>query len=321
MSATNAATAKTAKTAKTSAVEMTSVETNDVPTNPVQANTVPTNPVQTNAVPTNTVTLPAYPAEQKVTQIRILRSEWTKLRSLRSTVWSLFTAAALMVATSLLLCTLKVDDGSSSQASGSIFDGTALSLYGIYFGQVAVGVLGVLLFAGEYSTGQFRSTFAAVPRRLPVLWAKAGAFCLAAFCASAVGAFGAFFAGQAVLASKHLGTTLGHPGVARAVVGSALYLTVIGLLALGIGTLLRNTAAAISGLLGLLLVVPVIADFLPQPLKSQVGEYLPDVAGTAIISNVPQSYELAPWTGLGVLCLYAVAAIALAAWRLQRRDA
>jgi ABC-2 type transport system permease protein len=274
---------------------------------------------------TNPVALPAYPAEQKVTQIRVLRSEWTKLRSLRSSVWCLFTAAALMVATSLLVCTLKVGDSSSGSGSatstpGTTFDSTALSLSGVYFAQVAVGVLGVLLFSGEYGTGQVRTTFAAVPRRLPVLWAKAGAFAAAAFCVSIVGAFAAFFAGQAVLASKHLDMTLGQPGVARAVIGSALYLTAVGLFAVGLGALLRNTTAGVSGLLGVLLVLPVVSDFLPQPLKSQVGEYLPGGAGVAVIDVLPTSYVLPPWTGLGVLCLYAVAAVALAAWRLQRRD-
>lgn len=276
---------------------------------------------------TDRATPPAYPAGQRVTQIRVLRSEWTKLRSLRSTVWSLLAAAALMVATSLLVCTLKAGNSSSGSGSGSggasgggSVDSTTLSLSGVYFAQVAVGVLGVLLFSGEYGTGLVRTTFAAVPRRLPVLWAKAGAFAAAVFCVSAAGSLAAFLVGQAVLAPKHLDMTLGQPGVARAVLGGALYLTAVGLFAVGLGALLRNTAAAVSGLLGVLVVAPVVADFLPHPLKDQVSEYLPGGAGVSVIDVLPSSYVLAPWTGLGVLCLYVVAVIALAAWRLQRRD-
>lgn len=266
------------------------------------------------------VTLPAYRGAQKVTQVAVLRSEWTKLWSLRSTVWSLLTAAALLVVTSLLLTTLKVDNGASSAAARSDFDPAALSLDGVIFAQVAVAVLGLLLFTGEYGTGMIRITFAAVPRRLPVLWGKAGAFALASIAVGTVGALVAFYAGQAILASKHIDITLSQPGVARAVLGAALFLTATGLLALGLGAVVRSTAAGVGSVLGVLLALPIAVDFLPQHLKDRVSEYLPNAAGTAIIYVRPQSYVLPPWTGFGIYCLYVALALALAAWRLRRPD-
>jgi ABC-type transport system involved in multi-copper enzyme maturation permease subunit len=269
------------------------------------------------------IALPAYHGRQGVTQAAVLRSEWVKLRSLRSSVWALLTAASLMVAASLLFSTLKTDQGTTSAAGQPVFDPTAQSLGGVVFAQVAVAVLGVLLFTGEYGTGMVRVSFAAVPRRLPVLWGKAGAFAAATFTVSILSAFASFFAGQAVLNSKHLGTTLGQPGVARAVLGAALLLTVTGLLGLGIGAVLRNTAASISTVLSLLLVVPIVVAFLPSPLSERIGQFLPvGGAGTSIINvKPPQAYVLAPWTGLAVFALYAALALALGAWQIRSRDA
>jgi hypothetical protein len=138
-------------------------------------------------------------------------------------------------------------------------------------------------------------------------------------CATAT--FAAFGVGQQILSPHHLGTTLGQPGTVRAVLGSALYLTAIGLLGLGLGALLRRTAGAISALFGILLAFPVIAGFLPGGLSDQVSKYLPGPAGVAITSARPDPSALGPWAGFGVLCLYAAIALGLAAWLLRRRDA
>jgi ABC-type transport system involved in multi-copper enzyme maturation permease subunit len=264
--------------------------------------------------------LPVYGGEQRVSQWGVVRSEWVKLRSLRSSVWCLLSAGVLLVVSSVLFATLKVDNG-SGQAAGQVpFDATAQSLFGVYFAQVAVAVLGVLVFTGEFGSGMARVTFAAVPRRLPVLWGKVAALAVATFVVCAVGVLVAFFAGQGVLSSRHLGVSLGSPGVVGALVGAALFLTVTGVLGIGLGALVRNTAAGVSLVLGVLLVLPIVVDFLPQSLKDRVGEFLPGNAGVAVIFVRPQSFVLPPWVGLGVFSLYALLALALAAWQIKRRD-
>lgn len=260
--------------------------------------------------------LPGYSARQRVTQVRVLRSEWTKLRSLRSTVWSLVAAVALIVGVGAAVASVR-----RSPADLTDFDPTAISLTGVYLAQLAIGVLGVLLVTGEYATGMIRSSFTAVPRRLPVLWAKAAVFALTTLQLCLPAATAAFLLGQALLSPEHLGTTLGRPGVARAVLGGALYLTAVGLLGLGLGAVLRNTAGAVSALFGLLFVLPIVLGFLPGHWSEQVNKYLPMAAGTAITNVRLDPTALGPWSGLGLCFLYAAAALGLAAWQLHRRDA
>ncbi len=162
------------------------------------------------------------------------------------------------------------------------FDPTSRSLAGIFLAQLAIGVLGVLLITGEYATGMIRATLAAVPSRLPVLWAKAAVFATVTLVLTVPSVLGAFLIGQSILKAKHLQTGLGDPGVLRAVLGAALYLTVIGLLGLGLGALLRNTAGGISALFGVLFVLPIIVRFLPASWADPIDKYLPSTAGEAI---------------------------------------
>ena len=192
------------------------------------------------------------PAAQRVTQLRVLRSEWTKLRSLPSTAWSLLTAVALIVGFGALYAMVRVTRPPRQPADLASFDPTAISLTGVHLAQLAIGVLGVLLVTGEYATGMVRTSFAAVPRRLPVLWGKAITFALTTLTLCVPASFAAFLVGQSILSSERLGTTLDHPGTARAVLGSALYLAAVGLLGLGLGALLRNTAGAVASLFGVL---------------------------------------------------------------------
>lgn len=261
-------------------------------------------------------------AGPRVTQLRVIRSEWTKLRSLRSTVFSLLAAVVFVVGLSVLVPSVIVghwpprDPG---EAAG--FDPTTRSLAGVFLAQLAIGVLGVLLLSGEYATGMIRATFAAVPTRLPVLWAKTAVFAATTLVLTVPAVLGAFLIGQSIFTRKHLQTDLGQPGVLRAVLGAALYLTVVGLLGLGLGALLRNTAAAISTLFGLLFVLPIIVHFLPSSFSDAVDKYLPSSAGQAITHVRPDPTSLSPWTGFGVFCLYAVVALAVAAVGLRRRDA
>jgi ABC-2 type transport system permease protein len=265
--------------------------------------------------------LPAYSAAQRVSQARVVRSEWTKLRSLPSTAWSLLTTVVLIVGFGAVYCLVRVTRPPRQPADISAFDPTAISLTGVHLAQLAIGVLGVLLITGEYATGMIRASLAAVPGRLPVLWGKAIVYALTTLTLCLPATFGAFLVGQSILSVEHLDTTLGHPGAARAVLGSALYLTAVGLLGLGLGALLRNTAAAIASLFGLLFALQIVVGFLPDSWSDKIYKYLPAPAGIAVTSARPDPASLGPWTGLGVFCLYAAVVLGLAAWQLRRGDA
>jgi ABC-type transport system involved in multi-copper enzyme maturation permease subunit len=154
-----------------------------------------------------------------------------------------------------------------------------------------------------------------------VLWGKAIGYALAVLALSVPATFAAFLVGQSILSSEHLDTTLGQPGVARAVLGGALYLAAVGLLGLGLGALLRGTAAAVGALFGLLFAPQILVGFLPSTWSDHVYGYLPAPAGIAITNLRPDPTSLAPWTGFGVFCLYTAILLALAAWRLRRQDA
>jgi ABC-type transport system involved in multi-copper enzyme maturation permease subunit len=206
-------------------------------------------------------------------------------------------------------------------ADPSTFDAMGVSLAGVQMAQLAIGVLGVLLMTGEYATGSIRVSLAAVPKRLELLWGKAITFGLTtlALCVPAV--FVAFLAGQSILSAENLDIGVGEPGVARAVLGSALFLTAVGLLGLGLGGLLRNTAGGVAAVFGLLFAPQILVGFLPGSLSDHVYKYVPAAAGQAVMFLKPDSDSLSPWAGLGVFCLYTAVVLALAAWQLRRRDA
>jgi ABC-2 type transport system permease protein len=264
---------------------------------------------------------PAATGGQRVTLARVVRSEWTKLRSVPSTVWSLLAALVLIVGFGALYCVLRVTRPPTGPEAVAAFDPTAVSLTGVRLAQLAVGVLGVLLVAGEYATGTIRVSLAAVPRRLPLLWGKAIVFALTTLVLCLPATLAAFLVGQSILSAEGLDTSLGQPGVARAVVGSALLLSAIGLLGLGLGALLRGTAGAVAGLFGLLFGPQLLTGLLPSAWSDRLYPYLPVPAGAAVANVRPDPAALAPWSGFGLLCLYVAAVLALAAWQLRRRDA
>jgi ABC-2 type transport system permease protein len=271
---------------------------------------------------TATPTRPPASAPKKVTQARVLLSEWTKIRSLRSTVFSLLAAIVFIIGFAVLVPSVIVSHWPPRDPRESLgFDPTTRALSGIFLAQLAIGVLGVLLITGEYATGMIRATFAAVPTRLPVLWAKAAVFAAVTLVLMVPTVLGAFLIGQSILKSKQLQASLGDPGVLRAVIGAALFLTVVGLLAIGLGALLRNTAGGISTLFGLLFVLPIIVRFLPSSWSDPINRYLPSNAGEAITHVHPDPTLLAPWTGLGLFFSYAVVVLIAAAISLRRRDA
>lgn len=254
-----------------------------------------------------------------VTQPRVLRSEWTKLHSLRSTRVTLLVAVGLVIGLGVLIPLVSVGNWSPATPTEG-YDSVSRSLGGIFLAQLAFGVLGVLLVSGEYSTGMIRATFAAVPRRLPVLWGKLGVFLAVTLVLGTLSCLAAFLSGQAIFAGRHVDASLGDPGVLRAVLGGALYLAAIGALGVGLGALTRNTGGAIAALAGLLFVAPVIVDALPERWATAIGPYLPGNAGTVIIFPHPEPGQLAPWTGFGVLCAWAAVAVVAAAVMLMRRD-
>lgn len=248
----------------------------------------------------------------------VLRSEWTKLRSLRSTV--ICTGVAV-----LFLIGLAIAMGIRwAQQSGPIvgkFDATNVSLSGIYLAQVILGALGVLAISSEYTTGMIRATLTAVPQRRAVLLAKALVLAGATLVVAEMASFAAFAIGQALLAPKHVSASLGDPGVLRAVAGGGLYLAAVALLGFGLGATIRHTAGALSAFFGLLFAPSALVDLLPTSWRNTLINYMPANAGSQIFTTVPTQGALAPWTGLGVFCLYVLAAVLAGFLLVNARDA
>jgi len=249
-----------------------------------------------------------------------IRSEWTKFWSVRSTPWSLGITVLAVIGVCLLATGV-----ATGGAHDNVPDPTRRSLTGMFLGQFAIGVLGVLVMSAEYGTGSIRSTLAAIPRRPLVLGAKAAVFGFVALVVGQVLSFAAFFLGQAMLPSTVYRATLGQPGVTRAVVGSGLFLCVLGLLALGLATVIRHTAGAIAAYAGLLLVLPLIVQALPNSLVHAITRYLPEAIGLTILSTRTSPFAgtpiFSPWTGLAVLVAYAAGLLMFGGWLMVRRDA
>jgi len=249
-----------------------------------------------------------------------LRSEFTKIRSVRSTYWTLLALVVVTVGFGALACW-----GAATHEHGPFFDATQRSLGGLYISQLVIGVLGVLVITAEYSTGMIRTTLSTMPYRGTIVAAKAVVFTVVALVTGLITCFASFFLGQALLASHHLNASLGQPNVLRAVIGGALFLTASGLLGFGIGLLLRHTAAAISTVVGLLFVITLLVNFLPQSWQEHVDKWMPAIAGTQIWSTLPNppgsTPVFAPWTGFAVFCVYAAIAVIAGLALFRKRDA
>jgi ABC-type transport system involved in multi-copper enzyme maturation permease subunit len=276
-----------------------------------------------SAVGTLAATTPAASPALKVTQGRVLRSELTKFRSLRSTGYTLLAAVVLMIGIGALFSAVTASQYHTySAADKASFNPISTSLTGVAFAVVAFGVLGVLVTSGEYSTGMIRASLTAVPRRLPVLWGKLAVFAGVIFPVSLITSFITFFLGQALLNGHHLGVSLTAPGALRSVIGAALYITVAGMIGVTLGALFRNTAAGIATFAGVFFVIPPLAGLLPASVRGHLAQYLPSNAGEAVWGGMQGVQNpLSPWTGFAVLCGYAAVLIAAAAWRLRRSDA
>ena len=252
---------------------------------------------------------------------RVLRSEWLRFRSLRST-WITLTVCVVIVVGLGALFTAAAAAHWPPRDPGDMvgFDPTRASLGGAFLAQLATGVLGVLMVTGEYSTGMIRATFTAVPRRLTVLTARTIVFAVSTLAVLVPTCIVAFVLGQHLLSSKHIQTDFGAPGVIRAVIGAGLYLVAIGLLGVALGWLIRHTAGAIAVLVALLLILEILVHLLPSPWPDRIAPYLPGEAGQALWTIKPDAHTLAPWTGFGVLMLYVAVGLVAAAFLLRRRD-
>ncbi|MDT3442340.1 MULTISPECIES: ABC transporter permease [unclassified Pseudofrankia] len=265
----------------------------------------------------------AFHTTAKVTISRVLRSEWTKLTSLRSTMWTMLAALVVTVGFGCLIPAITVSEWHNStpqERAENFTEPVMTSLAGGYFSQIAIGVLGVLLITGEYSTGMIRTSLGAVPHRLPVLFAKAAVFGVASFALSLVSILTAFFCGQAILHQIGLGVSIGDPHVVRVLLGGAFFVTTIGLLGLALGTLIRSTGGSIAALLGLIFVVPIITGLLPGDWGS-IHKFVPDGGGEALVTVVRDSDVMTPLGGLVVLLAWIVVGLGAAAYTMVRRDA
>jgi ABC-2 type transport system permease protein len=282
----------------------------------------------TAAPPTTAATTPPDGAVTPVPGPRgrllpaVIRSEWTKIRSVRSTVWSLFATFGITVGLGALFCFAYVRRYDHLNIRQRLtFDPTVQSLRGLFLAQIAIGVLGVLVISSEYATGLIRTTLAAVPQRRLLLAAKAVVFGAVALVVSMISVFVAFFVGQAVLHGKHLGVSLGDPHVLRAVLGAGVYLAIVGLLGLALGAIVRRTAGAIATLFAVVLVLPLLTRALPNPWDTDIGKFLPAELGAAMFNVRPDSSLLSPGTALVVALVWLVVAFTIAAVVITRRDA
>ena len=268
------------------------------------------------------VDLPRLEQRGRVTQARVVLSEWTKLHSLRSPRWSLLIATALAIGLPALFAAVTSSHwGSMSPHERADRHPLDIALAGVNVAQLAIAVLGVLVITGEYSTGMIRASFTAVPRRLPVLWGKIGVFAAVTFALMLPAVVIAFFVSQAIL-SKHdiLQISFSHPGVARSVVGGAGYLVLLGIFALAIGAIVRNTAAGIAAFAALFFVIPPLMNILPSRWNNAISPFLPDAAGRDMFSLTTGAHDLHPWPGFLLFTGYTVLAVTIAALLLVRRD-
>jgi ABC-2 type transport system permease protein len=252
-----------------------------------------------------------------------VKMEWVKARTLRSTWW----IAALTLAGTIGLAIVVLRWYPShwahmSRAQRASFDPVNDGFTGLALAQLLMASFGVLAITSEYSGGMIRTTLAAVPRRPVMLAAKAAVVGGIALVAGEVAAFGAFFAGQLVLTSPAPQATLGQPGVARAVLLAGAYLGLMALIGLGIGAIVRRSAAGVAIIAGLIFVLPPITLALPDSVQHSVQRFFPEIIAENSLTVIkPVAYSLSPWTGLGMLCLYAAVLLGAGGWLLARRDA
>lgn len=260
---------------------------------------------------------------QRVTGRRVVRSEWAKLWSLRST-WITLTLGLLFLLAVGVAAAVQYRSmtGPGKHLDPDLADATvqSLALFGVPFALVALGVLGVLTTSGEYTSGMIRSTLAAVPRRLPVLWAKAAVYGLIAFVLSVIGVFVAFLVASGILSGTPIAMSVTDDGVVRSLLGAGLYLGLVAVIGVALGALLRSTAGGISALVGTFLLVPSLMSLLPRSWRTDVTPYLPSSAGESVFALHHTAGTLSAGAGLLVLLGWTALVLGGAAYRLVRSD-
>lgn len=253
----------------------------------------------------------------------VLRSEWTKLWSLRSSVITLAVGFVGTIGFAILTSSVLSANWDSMSPQDHVAVGSPLGLVlsGRSFGMLAIAALGVLLFSGEYSTGMIRSSLTATPRRLWVLAAKAIVYFVVTTVLMAIALFASFFIGMAILDHTGIALGLGDTDVLRVILTSIAYVVGIGLLGVAMGSLIRNAAGGIAILLGVLLVVPGLLQLLPRDTVEIINPYLPSSAGEAMFATGTNDMMLEPWAGAVVFVGYIVVLLGVAGWLLRRRDA
>jgi len=253
--------------------------------------------------------------------VQVVRSEWTKIRSVASTVWTLGLAVVVTIALGMLISALSNHQFDSMPENERLsFDPTFISFAGMTLGQLAMIVFGVLVVSNEYSTGMIRTSLAAVPRRGTFLFSKLAVATALALAVGMATSFATFFLGQAMLGAHR--AHIGDPGVLRAVFGGGLYMTLIAMFSMGIATMLRSPMLSLGILMPFFFLISNILGNVSATKK--VGQYLPDQAGSRIMRVVPRigdSTPYGPWGGLGIMLLWVVAAVAGGYLLLRHRDA
>jgi ABC-2 type transport system permease protein len=267
-------------------------------------------------------TIPKLDAPGRVTFPRVLRSEWTKFRSVRSTAWCVGLTVLLTIAFPVLFAfVISSHWGQMQPSERASHSPLEVALAGVNVAQLVVAVLGVLMITAEYSTGSIRSTLTAVPKRLPVLWAKLLDYAVVSFVLMVPAVIASFFVSQAILARHDiLQISFDAPGVARAMIGGAIYVMLVGVFALALGAIVRNTAGGIATFSGIFFVIPPLMNLLPTSWYNAINEWLPSEAGRQIFSLKHAANTLTPLGGGLVFAGYCAAAIVIAAVLLRRRD-
>ncbi|MFC9794541.1 ABC transporter permease [Streptomyces sp. NPDC127584] len=272
----------------------------------------------TTSTPTALTPEPAAPTPAtapRLTHARVLRSEWHKLRTVRSTWTTALTATALVLGVGILMGTTYTSDGGDSDV-----DTVVLTLYGSQLGAIALAVLGILVTAGEYATGMIRATLTAVPRRLPVLGAKAAVYTGAVLALTSVTNLLTFLIAQVFLSDTDQAASLTDDGVLAALAGNAAGTTLLGVVALGLGAALGSVPGAIGAFVGGVMILPEILGMLPYEAMETAVRYFPTQAAGALGSATPLPGAATPGAALLALLLWAAAALALPALLLKRRD-
>ena len=270
-------------------------------------------------------------SRERVTLPRVIRSEWTKLWTLRSTRWSLLLAFVAQAGLGPLIALIEMARWSHLTLQDRLtINPIDHSLGGWHLAQLAVAILGVMTITGEYHTGMIRSSLMAAPKRLPVLWAKLLVFSAVVFVLMLIAAFIGFLAGQAIFTAHHLNinghiipinVALSAPNALRCIFGAALFTTATGAMCIALGTIVRRTAGGIALFVGVFFVLPGLVEILPSTTANAIHPYLPSNAGGAIAQALADGNTFSPWGGFALFCGYTVAVIVIAAVLLLRRDA